>query len=77
MPNGIEPDNEAEHSDLSNAPVRGGEASIVEQVFRQFSWLLQGRRTPEISYAAAKKHGAFEFSTARDCLDAHRWAEGM
>ena len=42
-----------------------------------FSGLLQGRRTPEISYAAAKKHGSFEFSTVRDSLDAHRWVERM
>ena len=73
MPNGIEHDNQgAEHSDQSNAPVGGGEASFIEQVFHQFSGLLQGRQTPEISYAAAKKHGAFEFSTVRDSLDAHR-----
>ena len=32
---------------------------------------------PEISYSGAKKHGAFEFSTVKDCLDAHRWIERM
>ena len=37
MPNKMESDNQgAEHSDQSNAPGGGGEASVVEQVFRQF-----------------------------------------
>ena len=75
---GLGPDHPAaERTGQSSAPEDRGDVNMIANVFRQFTGLLQGRRTPEISYSAAKKHGAFEFSTVRDSLDAYRWVERM
>ena len=66
---GVAPDHPAaERSGQSAAPEDWGDANVIERAFRQFSGLLQGRRTPEISYAAAKKHGADRPFTAHQFI---------